>query len=1104
MLETPATLTNEANEPARGSRTTTTISALPELEHTFRLLVWSWDGAHARTAEARRAAELMGKMLGRGARVVLVTATMFEEVWPTIEASSKPADRKRLFMATDRGAVIVGFDHRGKPGEIARRMPTAGEATQLDAAITELKKRLERHTQLAFVTTIDGPTRRRLDLVPDRQTQSGAARLGMAPLEVVAATEARLRGAGLRGGLRDAVELAQRVAAELGLEGARVACDGTSVEVGLADRRDATRFLLDRVVKPLRITMEDILVVGEAFGPVAGLPGDDYALLTLPELAGATCFSVGPEAAGAPKEVLSLGGGLARVAEILEQELAFEARLGPFAAPRDAAWAIVESGFDVTREHEIESLLAIANGYLGVRGSIAEGSSVSRPATFLAGAFEPSSDVFPVPELVIAPDWGRLRFTVEGELFSVEGTTLERHHRTLDLGRGLLLREGHGTGPGGHATEIRTMHLASLANRHLLLEAVEIVPRNFSGTVEIDAILSGDVKSGSGAAHWATFEPRSGSVGPMLIGTTHSGLRLALASCTTAAVPGAVEMRCAREVGPISAMERCSMHVRLGEASSFHRVVGLYTSRDGAEPTSRAEALEREAMSRPFSALYDEHVEAWRARWKKADVEIDGAPKIERALRFALYHLMASVHPDDPRCSIGARALSGEAYRGHVFWDTEIFMLPFYIHTWPEAARTLLLYRHRTLDGARRKAKKLGYEGALYAWESADTGDETTPEAVLTPFGEIVPVLSGLEEHHISADVAWAVSAYVRATGDVDFLRDYGAEILVETARLWASRGSFGADGRYHIHRVIGPDEYHESIDDNAFTNWMARQNLREAAAVARGSVCRDKVQALGVSEAEISRWEDVAQRMALNHDPRTGLIEQHAGFFSLEDIDVASYSPRTVPIDVLLGRERTRASQVVKQADVVQLLALFWDTLDPTTRRANFLYYEPRTGHGSSLSPGIHALVAARLGLLDTAARYLEQTADIDLGNNMGNAAGGVHAAGMGSLWQAVAFGVAGLSIAPDDAETLVVEPTLLRGMRRVSLPISLRGRSLEVHVCEGEVEVHVVDGGAPIRIRALGRGGAERREARAEPGRSYAARRQDEGFSPWEEIGR
>jgi kojibiose phosphorylase len=837
--------------------------------------------------------------------------------------------------------------------------------------------------------------------------------------------------------------------------------------------RGAMAYLFYELAAQHGIAPEDVLVAGAW-------------TLPMPEGERAAVIAAGPDTLG----------------RVLDEQLAIEDRLGLFAPPRDTAWAIEEAGFDVAREHEIESLLALSNGYLGVRGSIAEGSSVSRPATFLAGAFEPSNDVSQVPELVIAPDWGRLRFTIEGEPFTVEGTTMERHRRTLDMRRGLLLREGVGSGPAGHTTELRTMHAASLANRHLLLEAVEIVPQNYSGTVQIDAILSGEVKSGSGASHWASFEPRAMNAGPMLVGTTHRGMVLALASHTTAADPGSTEMHCQRQSGLSWASERCTLHVRLAEASVLHRTVGVFTSRDEGEPVSRAHALQREAEKQPFDALLSAHAKAWAERWRRADIQIDGAPTIERALRFALYHLIATVNPDDPRCSIGARALAGEAYRGHVFWDTEIFMLPFYTHCYPEAARTLLRYRHRTLDGARRKAKRLGYEGALYAWESADTGDETTPDVVVSPFGRVMAVLSGREEQHISADVAYAACAYARATGDLAFLREEGAEILVETARFWASRARDDkGDGLFHIDGVIGPDEYHESIDDNAYTNWMARFNLLQAEQVARG-VGHDEAAALGVTREELARWHDVARRMYLGFDATTGLVEQFKGFHGLEYIDVGAYAPRTMPMDVLLGRPRTQASQVVKQADVVQLVALLWDELPESVRRKNFLHYEPRTGHGSSLSPGTHALVAARLGLVDMAARYLEQTADIDLGNNMGNAAGGVHAAGMGSLWQAVVFGVAGMHPAPDAWDTLSIEPNLLPAFRHVGVPLMFRGRSLVVHLVPGAIEAHVLEGHAPVVLRARS-ADAARCEVSAEPGRKYVTRRVGEAFSAWEEIG-
>ena len=595
------------------------------------------------------------------------------------------------------------------------------------------------------------------------------------------------------------------------------------------------------------------------------------------------------------------------------------------------------------------------------------------------------------------------------------------------------------------------------------------------------------MRSASGASHWAGFEGCDAGRGPSLIGRTHSGLTVALASYLELR-PADGEGTMRRDLGVTWASERVDLQVHLGQPRQLFRTVALVCSRDTPEPAARAEALRATASREPLAMHLDRHEAAWAERWRRADVSIDGAPALERALRFAVYHLIAAANPDDHRCSVGARSLSGEAYRGHVFWDTDIFMLPFYAHAYPEAARSLVRYRHHTLPGARRKAEAQGYAGALYAWESADTGDETTPVAVLSPFGEILRVLSGEQEIHISADVAYGVCEYARLTGDLAFLHGPGREILVETARFWASRAEPGPDGRYHVRGVIGPDEYHELVDDNAFTNWMARYNLRQAAAVVE-------------DPEEAGRWRRIADGLYLGLEEGGLVVEQFAGFFGLERVDLGTLGGHRMPADMVLGRERTARAQVVKQADVVMLLALLWDELAPAVRRANFLYYEPRAAHGSSLSPGAHALVAARLGLVDLAERYLDQTASIDLGNTMGNAAGGVHAAALGSLWQAVVRGAAGIRPAPHDAEALVIEPHLPPSFRSLAFPLAFRGRWLQVIVEPGAIEVAVEEGDGPLALHAIGPDGRAV-TARAEPGTRHATRTGDGGFRPWEAI--
>jgi trehalose/maltose hydrolase-like predicted phosphorylase len=363
----------------------------------------------------------------------------------------------------------------------------------------------------------------------------------------------------------------------------------------------------------------------------------------------------------------------------------------------------------------------------------------------------------------------------------------------------------------------------------------------------------------------------------------------------------------------------------------------------------------------------------------------------------------------------------------------------------------------------------MGWKGALYAWESADTGEETTPEHVIGEHGEQIEILTGKYEQHISADIAHAVWRYWRATGDDAFLLDAGAEILLETARFWASRATLEADGKRHIRHVIGPDEYHEDIDDNAFTNMMARWNIARALETLETIEARWPERAAGlrqrleIDDAELADWRDAVSRIVTGFDPATELYEEFAGYDALEPIDLAKYADRTVPIDVVLGRERTQKSQVIKQADVVALAALLPEAFPGAAMEANFRHYEPRTAHGSSLSPAMHALVAARIGDTDLALAYLDRIARLDPD---ANAAGGVRIAGLGAIWQAIVVGFGGLDISGD---VLRIDPKLPPRWRSLAYQAWFRGRRLAVHIAHGKIEATLVEG-EPLQVRIAG----------------------------------
>ncbi|MDQ4097194.1 MAG: glycoside hydrolase family 65 protein, partial [Actinomycetota bacterium] len=440
-----------------------------------------------------------------------------------------------------------------------------------------------------------------------------------------------------------------------------------------------------------------------------------------------------------------------------------------------------------------------------------------------------------------------------------------------------------------------------------------------------------------------------------------------------------------------------------------------------------------------FDRLLAEHRRAWAARWDAGDIVVEGDADMQLAVRFALFHLMGSV-ADTGEAAVGARGLTGTSYRGHVFWDADTFVLPFLAATHPTAARAMLEYRVRRLPAALDAAREMGRAGARFPWESASSGRDVTPLAARDRTGRIIPILTGQLEDHIVAEVAWAVNCYAEWTGDDEFALGPGLRVLVETARYWVSRMRVEGNGTAHIDGVIGPDEYHESVDDNAFTNLMARWNLRRAATAvdALGFV------AAGVEAAETHQWKQLADAVVDGWDPNTGVYEQFAGFNRLEPLIISEVAPRRpIAADVLLGVPRVQGAHVIKQADVLMLHHLIPDDVMPGTLEANLHYYEPRTAHGSSLSPSIHASLFARAGEFDKALEALRIASRIDLDDLTGSTAGGLHLATMGGLWQAFAFGIGGLR---PRGGRLVVDPRL---------PPSWSG--LEIRVCFHGVGVRV-----------------------------------------------
>jgi trehalose/maltose hydrolase-like predicted phosphorylase len=735
-----------------------------------------------------------------------------------------------------------------------------------------------------------------------------------------------------------------------------------------------------------------------------------------------------------------------------------------FEAADDPGWVIHEDGYDPLRERGIESRFAIGNGFLGIRGVpglCGQHVCVSWPQTYVAGLFDTPDALPRVPALVSAPDWVGVAILVDGEPLLQQPSDMARYSRTLDMKRGVLLTTWHSPNAVGKVIRVRSLRLVSLADRDTGLQLVWI---ESAGPAEL-TLQAACVMSRS------TLVPERLGQNLGVWRTKQSKMSLAVATSKTLQLDG-------QELAPSALGElawRWRWNSMTGQTAFFQRVVSFARGDDIHDaPGVVAQRTLGNTQQLGWRTTIERHEAAWKERWHCADVMVEGDAAAQQALRFAVYHLNSAANPTDDLVSIGARALTGDDYRGHVFWDTEIFLLPFYTLTWPEAARALLMYRYHTLAGARAKATRMGLRGAFYAWESTRSGEETTPEQVTDATGMLIQITSGKQEEHISADVAYAVWQYWQSTLDDRFLLDAGAEIILETARFWASHAQPEADGRRHIRGVEGPDEYHEDIDDNAFTNVMARWNVRRGIDVAR--LLRERwperwaeiAGRLELDDAELEQWEKVADTLAIGCDAKTGLFEQFTGFFKLDAIDLPQYAARTTPMDVVLGRERTQHSQVIKQADVVALLALLPEEFDHAAKIANFRFYEPLCDHGSSLSRAMHAMVAARLGDTELAMHYFHEAASIDLADTPERSAGGVHIATLGGLWQAAVFGFGGLSWLGDD---IAFDPHLPASWTSLGFRFQWRGRRVKVRIEQaGKLLSVTLEDGEPVKVIVAG----------------------------------
>ncbi len=728
-------------------------------------------------------------------------------------------------------------------------------------------------------------------------------------------------------------------------------------------------------------------------------------------------------------------------------------------------YALAEKKYLPINERSIETIYSMGNGYIGTRNSLEEFYPKSSPGTYLAGLYE--KDLFNEFNILVKiPDWTRIQIFVEDEQLDLTKNETLFHGRYINLGNGCAVREWKYSDSYKRITSIKIIKYVSLSNKHELGKYILVKPENYTGNIRIlsgidcntanfNYLINQNLSMNNHASVWMKSKLKSQE----FIMQQKSNFS-SIASGSENILKIDYEYQTINNFG--GSFEEWSWLAEAGKIYSVKSISVLYSNKEANDFKEACNKHFVKLGSDFFSNSIENHTKKWLERWKESEIKIYGCDCDQKLVDFALYHLITAGEFSGNKHSIPARKLSGEAYKGHVFWDTEMYLLPFFTYTKPEIARELLLYRYNTLNGAKKHALEDGYKGASFAWESTDTGEEMTPFHVTLPDGNIIYILSGKYENHISSDIAYAVWKYWQATGDNEFLANYGAEILFETARFCESLIKLGDDGLYHILNVIGPDEYHELIDDNAYTNYLVKKNFEFALKAYdyleknfndQLLLLKEKIK---LTNTEVKNWKNYKEKIYSGFDEKTKLYEQFKGFFDLEYIDLKQYEPRSAPMDIILGQEKTKKTQVIKQADVLMFLYLFGEEFSEDIVSVNYEYYEPRTGHGSSLSPGIYSLVAARIGKNLRAYKYFHKNAKIDLSDEFENSAGGIHIASLGEVWMSVILGFAGMYSVD---KGLIFNPHIPEMWDCFEFSIKWRGCKLNIAISRKACELFDVD---------------------------------------------
>ncbi|HEY6317803.1 MAG TPA: glycosyl hydrolase family 65 protein [Acidimicrobiia bacterium] len=730
-------------------------------------------------------------------------------------------------------------------------------------------------------------------------------------------------------------------------------------------------------------------------------------------------------------------------------------------------WRLHEEYLDLDTLAQTESVFALANGHLGLRGNLEEGEPAGMPGTYLNSVFEhrplPYAEAgYGYPEagqsLINVTDGKLLRLLVDDEPFDVRYGELLSHERILDLQTGLLQRTAEWRSPAGQGVRVRTVRLVSFTQRSIAAIHYEVEPVGDPARIVVQSELVANEplpELGNdprvAAALTAPLESQDHAcmdLNAVLVHrTAASGLGVAVA--TNHEVDGPEGTETSSAVDPDIARVSITTVLEPGQRLRIVKLLayGWSATRSRQALRDQVNAALTAARHTGWDGLVKEQRGYLDAFWTGADVEVEGDPEIQSSVRFGLFHVLQAGARAERR-AISAKGLTGTGYDGHAFWDTETFVLPVLTYTMPSTAGDALRWRHSTLPAARDRARTLGLRGAAFPWRTI-TGEECS---------SYWP--AGTAAFHINADIADAVLRYLDATQDDAFEADVGVDLLVESARLWMSLGHHDRAGKFRIDGVTGPDEYSAIHDNNVYTNLLAQQNLRAAAECVERHP--DQAAALGLRDEETGDWRAAAAAMFIPYDEHLGVNPQSETFTEHQVWDFADTKPDQYPLLLSFPYFDLYRKQVVKQADLVLAMYLRGDAFDDELKARNFAYYERLTVRDSSLSAATQSVLAAEVGQLELAYDYLAEAALIDLDDVEHNTSDGLHIAALAGGWCALVAGFGGVRAR---GGTLHFAPRLPPGLTRLAFRLGYRGRRLHVRATRSEATYELGDG-PPIDV--------------------------------------